>query len=52
MKLKEYSRKSRHFKEKTMFDWKQFVIEQILLATIIFTLLIYPQLLASMLKAI
>ncbi len=35
-----------------MFDWKQFIINQILMATIIFTLLIYPQLLASMLKAL
>ncbi len=35
-----------------MFDWKQFVINQILTATIAFTLLIYPQLLAAMLKAL
>jgi len=35
-----------------MFDWKQFVIDQILLLTIAFTLLIYPQMLVSMLKAL
>lgn len=35
-----------------MFDWKQFVIDQILLLTIAFTLLIYPQLLAAMLRAL
>jgi hypothetical protein len=35
-----------------MFDWKQFIINQIMMATIAFTLLIYPQLLASMLRAL
>lgn len=35
-----------------MFDWKQFIINQIMMASIAFTLLIYPQLLASMLRAL
>ena len=39
-------------KEKPMFDWKQFIINQILMATIAFTLLIYPRLLATMLRAL
>jgi hypothetical protein len=39
-------------KENEMFDWKQFVINQILMATIAFTLLVYPHLLATMLRAL
>ena len=39
-------------KENEMFDWKQFVINQILMATIALTLLIYPHLLATMLRAL
>lgn len=35
-----------------MFDWKQFIINQILTATIAFTLLVYPHLLATMLGAL
>ena len=39
-------------KENHMFDWKQFIINQILMATIAFTLLVYPHLLATMLRAL
>ena len=39
-------------KETHMFDWKQFIINQILMATIAFTLLVYPHLLATMLRAL